>query len=250
MLKEERFAHILDSLKKRESVYINELVDELQVSDDTIRRDLGEMDEKGLITKVRGGAIPRSGIPLDYGDRALLTSVAKTQMAQKAVPFLKSGQTVFIDGGTSNMAIAQQVPRDMELTIFTNSFPIVEVLREHPKIDLHFIGGRVAGKARVTQGLETLSKIASIRTDWLILGVSNIHLEFGVTVPIYEESLVKKEMVVRAKSTLAIVDTEKLNTAASFKVCDVDDLDVLVFENDLPMEKIERYRSSNVNIVQ
>ncbi|WP_255697680.1 DeoR/GlpR family DNA-binding transcription regulator [Fulvivirga ligni] len=123
MLKEERFQYILDELSKNNKVLLDKLSDELNVSIDTIRRDIKELDTQGLLKAVRGGAVPHSPNPLNFMDRLDYDSEAKQIIANKALSLFHDGQTVIFDGGTSTLAIANLLPKELKLTVVTNSFP-------------------------------------------------------------------------------------------------------------------------------
>ena len=140
MLKEERHQYILNRIQQNYRIYVTSLSTELGVSDDTLRRDLAELDEQGLLTKVHGGAIAKSGIPIEFTDRLNTGIAGKQQMAAKVIPLFHPGDIILMDGGTSNLEVARQIPLDMELTIYTNSFPIINVLMHHPKLELIFLG--------------------------------------------------------------------------------------------------------------
>ena len=149
MLKEERHQYILNRINQNYRIYITALSAELGVSDDTLRRDLTELDERGLLTKVHGGAIAKSGIPIEFTDRLNTGIAAKQQMATKVIPLFHAGDILLMDGGTSNLEVAKQLPTDIPLSVYTNSFPIVNTLFNHPKLDLIFLGGKVfPGHAR------------------------------------------------------------------------------------------------------
>lgn len=153
MLKEERQQYILNQINQNYRVYITTLSTELGVSDDTLRRDLIELDERGLLTKVHGGAVAKSGIPIEFTDRMNTGIEEKQQIASKVIPLFRSGDVLLIDGGTSNLEVARRLPTDMELTVYTNSFPIVNALFNHPKLDLIFLGGKVFPSSQVTVGV-------------------------------------------------------------------------------------------------
>ncbi len=150
MLKEERHQYILNRISKDNRIYVTTLSIELEVSDDTLRRDLAELENKGLLTKVHGGAIAKSGISIEFTDRLNTATAVKQQMAAKVIPLFNDGDVILMDGGTSNLEVARQIPKDMKLTIYTNSFPIINELFNHPLLDLVFLGGRVFLSSRVT----------------------------------------------------------------------------------------------------
>ena len=125
MLKDERHQYILNRLKESYKVNITTLSNELKISDDTLRRDLAELDKMGLLTRVHGGAISTSGIPVEFTGRLMRDMEQKHNIASKVIPLIKEGEVLLIDGGTSNLEVVRQLPANMMLTIYTNSFPIV-----------------------------------------------------------------------------------------------------------------------------
>ncbi|MDR2917218.1 MAG: DeoR/GlpR family DNA-binding transcription regulator [Tannerella sp.] len=232
MLKEERHQYILNRINRNYRIYITALSTELGISDDTIRRDLAELDEKGLLTKVHGGAIARSGIPVEFTERLNTDVVTKQQLAAKVIPLFNDGDVLLIDGGTSNLEVARQLPPDLRISVYTNSFPIVDVLMKHPDPEVIFLGGKVFPSSQVTVGISVFQALQTIRPDWLVLGVSNIHPQQGITAPDREEAMIKRCMIDRAKKRIALVDSHKLNTAEVYNVASLNDIDYLVTEDD------------------
>jgi len=228
MLKEERHQYILNRISQNYRVYITALSTELGVSDDTLRRDLLELDDRGLLTKVHGGAIAKSGIPLEFTDRLHTGIEEKQQMAAKVIPLLKSGDVILIDGGTSNLEVVRQIPTDMDLTIYTNSFPIVTILMHHPKVELIFLGGRVFPASQVTVGVSVFQALQIIRPDWLILGICSVHPQQGLTSPDREEAMVKRLMLERAQKRIVLAESHKLNTAEVYSIASLGDVNYLV----------------------
>lgn len=232
MLKEERQEYILSRINRDNRIYITTLSTELGVSDDTLRRDLAELDSKGFLTKVHGGAIARSGISIQFFERLNTATVIKQQMAAKVIPMFKEGDVILIDGGTSNLEVVRQIPKDMELTIYTNSFPIVNELFSHPKLDLIFLGGKVFPSSQVTLGLSVFQTLQAISPDWAIIGVSDIHPEKGLSCPDREEAMIKRCMIERGMKRIIIADSHKLGTARTYHVASLGDIDYIVTEDD------------------
>ncbi len=231
MLKEERHQFILDRLHAHSRVYITALSEELGVSEDTLRRDLGELDKQGLLTKVHGGAIAKSGISFEFQERLNTAVSGKQEMAAKVVSLFQPGDVVLIDGGTSNLEVARQIPADMEITIYTNSFPIVNSLLAHPKLDLIFLGGRVFPASQVTVGIDVFQALQTVRPDWLVLGVCSVHPQLGLTGPEREETIIKRLMIERSRKRIVLADSHKLNTAETYSIASLGDIDYLVVEN-------------------
>lgn len=231
MLKEERHQYILNRIDQNYRIYITSLSAELGVSDDTLRRDLTELDERGLLTKVHGGAIAKSGIPVEFTDRLNTRIPAKQEMAAKVIPLFQAGDIILIDGGTSNLEVARKIPSNMELTVYTNSFPIVNTLINQPKLELIFLGGKVFPSSQVTVGVSVFQALQTIRPDWLVLGISDVHPQQGLTDPNREEAMMKRLMIERARKRIILADSYKLNTAEAYTVASLGDIDYLVTED-------------------
>lgn len=232
MLKEERHEYILNCISRNNRIYVTALSAELEVSDDTLRRDLTELEQKGLLTKVHGGAIPKSGISIEFTDRLNTAIASKQQMAAKVIPLFKEGDVILIDGGTSNLEIARQLPKNFKLTIYTNSFPIVNVLFNHLNLDVIFLGGKVFPSSQVTVGISVFQALQTVHPDWSVIGISDIHPEKGLTSPDREEGMIKRFMIERGKKRIVLADSYKLNTARAYHVASLGDIDYLVTEDD------------------
>lgn len=232
MLKEERHQYILNRTSKDNRIYVTTLSEELGISDDTLRRDLVELDIKGLLTKVHGGAIAKSGISIKFTERLNTATTIKQQMATKVIPLFREGDIILMDGGTSNLEVARRIPKDMALTIYTNSFPIVNELFNHPQLDLIFLGGKVFPFSQVTVGISVFQLLQTITPDWVILGISDIHPEKGLTCPDREEAMIKRCMIERGIKRIILADSYKLDTARAYHVASLGDIDYIVTEDD------------------
>ncbi len=233
MLKEERHQYIINQISQNYRVYISALSTELGVSDDTLRRDITELDERGILTKVHGGAIAKSGIPFEFTGRMNTAIAGKREMAAKVIPLFRPGDIILIDGGTSNLEVARQLPKDMELIVYTNSFPIVDALLEHPKLELNFLGGKVFPSAQVAIGNSVWQALQMVRPDWLLLGVYSVHPQLGLTIPASdrEEIMLKRLMLERSRKRVVLADGNKLNRAEPYTIASLDEIDYLVTED-------------------
>lgn len=249
MLKEERFQYILERLSKDQKVLLGDLSEELEVSDYTIRRDLKELADQGLLKTVRGGAVPHSPIPHHFSERLTYGKEFKQIIAQKALPLLKKGQVVLFDGGTSTLAIAGILPEELNITVITNSFPIASVLENHPNIEVLFAGGRLYKSAFTTVGHETVRFFQNIRADLCFLGICSIHPELGVTTINYEESEVKRSMVEASRQVVAVSMKERINTAEPYFICPSDDIDLIITDASPDESNLRSFKASGLNIL-
>ncbi|MCE7043506.1 DeoR/GlpR family DNA-binding transcription regulator [Dyadobacter sp. CY312] len=249
MLKEERFQLILEQLNQEQKVQLGQLSDLLKVSEDTVRRDIKELADQGLLKSVRGGAVPHSPGPHHFRDRIGYGSEQKQIIAKKALQFLQDGQVVIFDGGTSALLIAQSLPKDIRLTVVTNSFPIANILEEHEKVEVLFAGGRLMKNSFVTVGNETIQFFRKFRADVCLLGICSIHAELGVTGPDFEESEVKRAMIESSREVVALSTMEKLDTAEAYYVCPTNQLTTIVTDQPDEREEFRIYREIGIKMV-
>jgi len=249
MLREERLQIILKMLETDQRVSSVQLAEILNVSDDTIRRDLNELAENGLLKKVHGGAIPKSPSPYKLTERINIAHEEKLVLAQKAQQFFKDGQVIILDNGPTNMEVARLMSPDLKATVFTTSIPIAQILCEHPNIELFMLGGKVFKDAQNTYGTEVIELLNKIRADIFLLGVCGMHHQIGVTMPDWGESVVKRKMAEVSQKLVALVTADKLNTAESFVVCPYNQIDVMLVDNTITQAQLIDYQNKNVVVL-
>lgn len=232
MDKKDRMEYIADSLRRNRRIHITSICAEIGVSDDTLRRDLVEMESLGLLTRVHGGAVQRSDTSVQILERYDSECQAKARMAEKFVALLHDGDTLLIDGGTSNLAVAKALPRDMELTVFTNSFPIADELFSHIRHRCIFLGGEVDCEGQVTLGISTYRELQAIRTDWAVIGVSDLHPTEGAFCIKREEALIKSAMLECGRKRVVMASSKKLDRARTFKIASLADITHVVTDDE------------------
>ena len=248
MLKEERLQRILNRLEKDQKVVLNTLSEELNVSEDTIRRDIKELSDRGLLKMVRGGAIPHAPGPRDFTERIHVANKDKQVIANKALKLLSDGQVVIFDGGTSALAVASILPSELKITVVTNSFPIASKLEGHPNTDVLYAGGRLFKNSFITLGTETIRFFRNIRADICFLGICSIHLQLGVTNHFYEESEVKKTIVEGSGQVVALTTLDKIDTAEPYYICPSTALHAIITTSPSD-EKLDPFRAAGIAIL-
>lgn len=248
MYKGERQEQILKWLQKDQRVSLSSLSKELNVSEDTIRRDIKEMSVRKLLKEVRGGAVPHAPGPMDIKDRMNYAGRQKQEMAKKAIKLVKKGNVLILDGGTSTMAVASMLPKDLNLTVITNSFPVANVLDDRDDVEVLFAGGRLFRESFITSGHDTINFYKNIRADICFLGVCSIHLELGLTGHHYEEAAVKKAMIESSAQVVALATAEKLNTAEAFHICPITALTGLVTPSP-GLDLLQPYKEAGIQVI-
>ncbi|MBE9016399.1 DeoR family transcriptional regulator [Chroococcidiopsis sp. CCALA 051] len=250
MLTAERRQYILDILRRDKKVLSSELSTALNVSEDTIRRDLRELAESGLLQRVHGGALLASPAIASYADRQKQAPKEKEAIARAAAKLVCAGQVVILDGGTTTLQVACHLPLDLQATVVTNSPPIAVALADHPYIEVVMLGGQLYKKAIVNVGAATVEALRMIRADLCMLGVCSLHPEIGISVTNLNEAYVKRAMIARAAEVVGLATAAKLDTAASYVVESIHALTYLVTASTVSDRVLAAYKDLGLAIVR
>lgn len=227
---EERQKFIMETLSAKGRLSTGELSERFEISEDTARRDLREMASAGLLQRVHGGALPVSPAGLPFNNRYRIANEEKVRLARHAGQLIAPGHLVIIDGGTTNLELARQLPRDLSATIVTNSPRIAVETSEHPHLEVILLGGMFDKRSQMTLGAHVLGELALIKADLCFLGMHGIHSELGLTTAGFDEASIKRAMISASAEVCALVTESKFGTAAAHKFGDLSDLDYIVAE--------------------
>lgn len=200
---------------------------QLQVSEDTIRRDLNNLSEAGKVLKVHGGALSKS-FHSPYQLNETYAQSSKKEIARKAIQLLSEGMTILTGGGTTMIEVARMIPDDLNLNIFTLSPLVALELAERRSVNVILIGGQLSKNAHINIGAKTVSDLSEIKVDLCLLGANGIDLKEGVTDSDWEVVQIKKAMI-QSSARLAIMSIgEKLDSVQKMKVCRLDAVEYLI----------------------
>jgi DeoR/GlpR family transcriptional regulator of sugar metabolism len=229
MLKKERQAYILQQINIHNKVLSSDLSIQMNVSEDTIRRDLQELDEEGKLTKVHGGALSKS-FHFTIQNNDIYSLPEKKVIAHKAIKLIKDGMFIVLSGGTTIRELVKALPEELSATFITPSIPTALELLNHPNIDVIFIGNKLLKSAQMSVGAETVMRLKDIKADYCFLGTNSIDAKEGITDLEWEVIEVKKAMIACANKTVSLAISEKLNSVQRLKVCDVTVIKTLITE--------------------
>jgi DeoR/GlpR family transcriptional regulator of sugar metabolism len=250
MLNVERRRYILSTLHRQGKVLVQELSAALNVSIDTIRRDLRELGEAGELQRVHGGALPALSTSTKFAVRLQDASAAKVAIGKAAAQMIRNGQVVILDGGTTTLQIAMNLPYSLRATIFTTALPIASALAEYENLDVFVVGGQLFRSAPVMVGPAAVKELQAVRADLCFLGVRSLHSEHGASVAFREESDVKRTMVSSAAEVVVLCTAEKLGTVSPYIVAPINELSSLVTEHSVSPEMLGPYRAQGLNVIQ
>jgi len=230
MLKRERQAFILHQVNLHNKVLSSTLCQEINVSEDTIRRDLQELAEEGKVIKVHGGALSHSFNQVYYPSQNVYSHTHKKAIAQKAASLIENGMFVITSGGTTILELARTLPPQLKATFISGSIPAILEYMHHPNIDVILIGDRVSKNAKITTGADAIAKIQQIRADLCFLGVNSIDINKGITDNDWDVVQIKKAMIESSQKVICLTIAEKINSVQPIHVCNIDKIDMLITE--------------------
>ena len=248
MLKKERHAYIMHEIDIHNKVLSADLSVKLTVSEDTIRRDLQELDEKGDLTKVHGGALSKS-FHFTLRNNTVYSHPEKKIIAHKAKELIKDGMFVLLSGGTTIIELIKSLPPDLNATFITVSIPTALELLDHPNIEVIFIGNKLLKNAQMAIGAEVIERLSEIKCDLCFLGTNSIDIDNGITDLELEVIEVKRAMMRSAQKTVFLAISKKLNTTQRMVVCKIDDVDILITELNKGDELLKPYHDKGLTII-
>ncbi len=247
-LKKERKDLILKEINVHTRVSFTDLSSLLGVSEDTIRRDLNEMAEEGLLTRIRGGAMAQAN---HYGASTaqVYAREAKQIIAHKALSLIKDGMLIVTGGGTTIREFVKHLPDSMSLTFVTlNPLTAVELL-DKPNIEVILIGGPISKYSQLTIGSEVHQRLSEIKADLCLLGNNALDAKAGFTDTDWESVQVKRAMMKSARKVAVLTISEKLNASMRFKIAALNEIDYLVTELDPNDAALQSYADSSILVL-
>ncbi|GGJ42476.1 DeoR/GlpR family DNA-binding transcription regulator [Deinococcus roseus] len=235
MFAEERRKLILDCLIRQGRVTVQDLLEQLQVSEDTVRRDLKHLADHGYLQKTHGGAVMLDTPRLTYQQRADVLNTDKVRIGHAAAALIHPDQTVFIDAGSTTLAAARSLKsRDIPLTVLTNSLEVSEVFHNSEKVRLIVTGGIWNRTLAHFSGHTTVQAIQEYRCEVALIGAAALHPTAGNTTPYQEDALVKRAIFASSAHRMVLTDHTKLGLVSACFVAPVSDIDVLVTDREMP----------------
>lgn len=257
VLPEERKNEILRELNKTGKVKVVELVEQFHVSEETIRRDLMILEEKGLLKRVYGGAI-KTVFEFEeppFTQRTTVNQEAKVQIGKKAVELISNGDVIVIDVGTTMLEFAHCIENKKDITILTNSLPVSSVLTESLNQNkftgqVLLLGGQIDPKQQSISGSLTEQMLSQFNIDKAFISAGGVSLQSGVSNYHLHETLVSRKMVEVSKHVIVLTDYSKMGVDTFCKVCPLEKVDVIVCEQPFPEELRNHSKLEDINWIQ
>jgi len=248
----ERHQELLNKARTEGRVDVATVAAELDVTAETIRRDLTALERLGLVRRVHGGAIPieRLGIEPGIADRERLLAGEKERIAKAALAEVPDGGAIILDAGTTTVRLAEMLPQDRELTVVTHALPVATVLAARANVTLHLLGGTIRGRTLAGVGAWTERSLTEVRADVTFLGTNGITLEDGLTTPDLAEAAVKRALVAAGRRVVVLADHTKVGRHDLARVADLAQIDVLVTDTGLDEETADTLEAAGPRVVR
>jgi DeoR/GlpR family transcriptional regulator of sugar metabolism len=238
---------ILGRLAQGQSVASAALAQEFGVSEDAIRRDLRALAAEGRCRRVYGGALPLSRPPMlarmdEARDR-------KRALGRKAAELVRPGQLVFLDSGSTNLALVSCLPEDCELTIATNSVDIAAAALRRPDLRLIMVGGEVdPGVGGCVDAPATLT-LRQMNIDLGVFGACSISAKTGLGADDLSDATFKRALLAASRRRLVLATNEKFAARAPHRVAELADIDVVVVEHDAPEDALDELAAAGCTLM-
>lgn len=237
MFIEERKEKILYFIEEKNSVTVDELCALFGVSEVTIRKDLNELSNSGLLIRTHGGAVKvkETAFEESQESKAKERIAEKRAIAKRAYEEIKDKETMILDAGTTTQELAKLIRTGTKtnLTIITNAFNIASELIGCDKVELIFVGGSVRNHILSCVGMYGEDMLSSMCVDRTFLGSNNLSVENGLTTPNMQECRMKQCMLNAARKKYVLADSSKFRTNSLYGICKFKDLNLIITDNGI-----------------
>lgn len=234
MLPITRKTKIKDMIMEKKSVTVAELTLLFQVTEETIRRDLKQLEEEGVLTRTYGGAYIPDGVQNDINIqlREHIHVDGKKRIAEQCVQFISNGDSIFLDASTTSLYLAQQI-QDQRLTVVTNSIKIINELLDKPSVHLVIIGGGISSGSMSALGRNAELNMKSYFFDMAFLSCRSISLQHGLTDSNEQQAEVRRIAAERANKLYLAADYTKFDRTSFASICPLDWIHTIVTDQRL-----------------
>ncbi|TWF54700.1 DeoR family transcriptional regulator [Neorhizobium alkalisoli] len=226
------------------------LADEFDVSEDAIRRDLRALAAEGKCRRVYGGAVPLLASARPMALRVSEGSVRKSQLAQAAAKTIKPGELVFLDSGSTNLAMVDCLAPELGLTVATNSLDIAAALARREDIELILIGGAFNRHVGGSVDASAIAAVSLLNIDRCFIGACAVSGATGINVHDHADAIFKRAVLQNSATCSVLATSEKFQERAPYRIATPSQIETLFVESDLPANEAEKLTQAGFNLVR
>ncbi len=224
---------------------------EFGVSESTIRRDLRDLEESGLVERTHGGALPADSTLAEptFAEKTDQHLAEKQAIGLLAASLVRDGDSVILDAGTTTLEVARALRLRKNLTVVTNAFHIAAELADCDSIHVIVTGGSIRGNTLALVGPTAERSLEEVNVDWAFVGANGLDLKRGLTTPTQAEAKVKACMIAAARQVVVVIDSSKVGKVAFATIAPLHGLHVLVTDANLPPETLGELQKCGVRVM-
>lgn len=251
LLAERRLEMITAVLHTRGECRTRQLAEQFNLSEMTLRRDFHTLEQRGLLRRVHGGAVLLNS-DVNYSKRLEFDQIQKQAIGRAAVGLIKSGQTIYIDAGTTTLEMARTIRQGLahvtHLQIVTHGITIASELAGHIPYNVQLIGGDVYQNALSTVGPVALSQINNLHVDIFFMGAVAVSQEHGWGNSNHVEAVIKRAVIEHSKQTCALVDSSKWGQDSYSPIVGLGSITNWVTNRGLSQDAIDAAKNAKVSV--
>jgi DeoR family transcriptional regulator of aga operon len=251
MMAEERRTQILQIVRSAGRARVNELASQFNTSAVTIRHDLNELHQRGLVLRSHGGAVLPDKILRESPvyERLKAYSDEKRRIGAMAATLIQDGETIILDSGTTTLEIARQIKKKQGLQIITNGVNIAAELLDARDAQVFIVGGTVRGESASISGRFTEEMFEQFSADKLFLSGAGCDLDFGVSGANLEETMVNRAMLRIAREIILVADASKFSRRSMSRIAPFAEIDTVISDISLGEESQMKLRAQGCNLI-
>ena len=247
----ERQRQILSLLERQGRLSVTEIVQQFAISEATARRDLETLASQGKAQRVHGGVISVEQAPpeLPILDRESEQADEKARIGRAAAALVADKETVFLGSGTTVLEVADNLRDRRQLTVITNSLPVLNALAGSKKIAVISLGGMLRDSELSFIGHITEQALAEVRVDKVIMGTRGLSLEHGLTNDYLQETLTDRAILKIGREVIIVADYSKVNRVATALLAPLDAMNTLVTDSKAEKKFLQAIRKQGIQVV-
>lgn len=251
MYQEERRYSIAELVKRDGRGDVADLAARFGVTHETVRRDLIDLEQRGVLRRVHGGAIHTERFRAEpaVAEKAHLMATEKRRIAEAALQFVPRTGSILLDAGTTTGALAALLPNEPELTVVTNSLPNALTIAARQNVNLLLIGGRVRGRTLANVDDWALRSLADLVVDVAFVAANGVSPGRGLSTPDVAEAAVKRAMVAAGRRVVLLADHTKVGEEHFARFSRVTDVDVFVTDSGVSPDAVRSFERAGVQVV-
>jgi DeoR family fructose operon transcriptional repressor len=251
MFAEERKQKILDMLREHSKILVPELCKTFGMSPATIRNDLRELDEAGLLKRTHGGAIANEQVLYElFTQQKIVKNIAeKSAIARYAAGLIREGDCIALDTGTTTLELAKLICSIKNLTVVLNDIDIARYLEENSDIHVVMAGGSLRRGFHCVTGTLTVQDIRCFNVDKAFIATNGITTN-GISTPDISQAEVKRAMIEIAGQVIVLADSTKLGRELFVNVCRIHSIDLLIIDNNGNQNEIQSLLEKGLELVE